>query len=93
MKFDPDSDYAKHRDANGGVWLIQNGRKYSPSGILLGKDESIRDKNGDTTARAAIRQRAAEKLVDFSGKEAKPGTIADALAENRKAEQAEAHAE
>ena len=91
MKFDPDSEYQKHRDANGGVWFIQNGQKFTVRGKKLGPVDSELQTQKDERKKQkkAIRDRATKKLADYSGSDASGGSIAAALKENREAKAAE----
>ncbi len=92
MKFDPDSEYQKHRDVNGGVWFIQNGHRFSLSGRDLGKVGSLEKPPKEGKQKSDVRKRAAKKLQDFAGDTESAGPVADALKENRSAEAAEANA-
>ena len=92
MKFDPDSEYQKHRDVNGGVWFIQNGHRFSMGHKDLGKVGSTEKQPKEGKKRNEVRQRAAAKLKDFAGSDESAGPVADALKENRSAEEAEANA-
>ena len=91
MKFDPDSDYAKHRDATGGLWFIQNGHEFTVRGKYIGPVDKVEGKKEakKQEEKQAIRKRAAKKLDDFSDKTDSAGPIADALKENRAAVAAE----
>ena len=100
MKFDPDSEYQKHRDVQGGVWYIQNGHRFSVGHKDLGKvgslekppkDEPKLDKKEKKRLKA-IRKRAAKKLEGFA--ENRPsGSVQEALQENRAAMKASVAAE
>jgi len=90
MKFDPDSDYQKHRDAQGGVWFIQEGRKFSVRGKDLGEADPV--KKSLNQRKEEVRARASEKLKDYSEREVS-GSVAEALKENRAAVAAEEHVE
>jgi hypothetical protein len=86
MKFDPDQDYAKSRDAFGNIYYIQNGRKFN-AGF---KDEGKTAK-GEA---ANVVERAKEKTKKLKGyREADaPKGIADAYREDRAAKVAEDNA-
>ena len=97
MKFDPDSEYATHRDAEGGRWFIQNGHRFTVSGIHLGQNgkpgkPDAAEPSQSSQDKEAIRKRATKKLEGFKTPE-KPGSIAQALNENKQAAAAEEHAE
>jgi hypothetical protein len=97
MKFNPDIDYATHRDASGGRWFIQNGQRFTVSGIHLGPDgkpdkpKTAEPPKPDDESGKAIRERAAKRLEGFKDREV-AGPIAQALDENKQAEAAEEHA-
>ena len=98
MKFNPDIDFATHRDAEGGRWYLQNGHKFTVSGIHLGPVDGKSDKPDAAEPKKskpenkAIRERAAKKLEGFKTPE-QTGSIAQALNENQAAAAAEEHAE
>ncbi len=96
MKFDPDSEYQKHRDVQGGVWYIQNDHRFSVGHKDLGKvgptDKPPKDEpelsKKEKKRLKAIRKRAAKKLASFA--ENRPsGSVAEALQENRASAAAE----
>lgn len=100
MKFDPDSDYATHRDAAGGRHLIQDGHRFSigEDHRHLGKEggpdkpDKPKESKAEKKLRKDVRKRAKKRLDGF--RDEKPtGSIADALGENRAAAAAEEHAE
>ena len=97
MKFNPDIDYATHRDAQGGRWFIQNGQRFTVSGIHLGPDgkpdkpKTAEPPEPDGESGTAIRERAAKRLEGFKDRET-AGPIAQALDENKQAAAAEEHA-
>jgi hypothetical protein len=92
MKFDPDSEYQKHRDVNGGVWFIQNGHRFTLGHKDLGPVGSTEKPPKEDKKLKDVRKRAAKKLKDFAGSDESAGPVADALKENRSAEAAEANA-
>lgn len=94
MKFDPDSEYAKHRDASGGVWLIQNGRKYTVRGRDLGEKDDLvlsTEAKEKDERKQDVRDRASDKLKHFKNL-SETGPIAEAFKENAEAVAAEENA-
>jgi hypothetical protein len=92
MKFDPDKPFQKHRDSKGGSWYIQNGRRFSMAGVDIGPEGSTEKPPKEDKKKSDVRQRAAEKLKDYSGDDESIGPVAEALKENRAAAQAEERA-
>ena len=94
MKFNPDKDFQKHRDAAGGVWLVQNGHRFSISGKHVGKvsADASKDDMPEEDDRKDIRNRAKKKVKDFAGNDKANSPIAKALEENRAVEAAEERA-
>ena len=99
MKFNPDIDYATHRDAEGGRWYIQNGQRFTVAGNHLGPvgkpDKPNTAASADVVEKVdranAVRERAAKRLEGFKRGDT-PGPIAQALDENKQAEAAEENA-
>lgn len=94
MKFDPDRDYAKHRDAHGGVWFMQDGQRFTVRGKHLGKAGGTSRPPNEASKKkhSEVRERANEKLKNFSNVVESSSPVAEALKENRAAAAAEAGA-
>jgi len=94
IKFDPDSDYQKHRDVSKGVHYTQNGHAFTAGlrhiGKATGSIKPVKDKK-QTSAQKGAKERASEKLKGFADPEV-PDEVQSALKENKEALAAEEHA-
>jgi len=92
MKFNPDKNYQKHRDVQGGVWFMQGGHRFSIAGKHLGRcspEDTKKDLEKEEKKKRKKAQRRKEKLDAFSENTPAEGSIAEALKENRAAAAAE----